>query len=99
MNFDLSVLEGHLPRTLTWLRHMITLPRLLEAASRCSFHLPRMRRALLPTTTEKQGEGAASTCDAEGEGDDKNSPAGVSFLKPPMEDVTEDDMELRLVLG
>ncbi|XP_076467808.1 glutathione S-transferase C-terminal domain-containing protein-like [Babylonia areolata] len=93
LQFQVSLLEDHLPRVLTWLRHMVLLPRLELASSRCAFQLACLKQALLKpegkagsSSSTKGGKGNSGS-----EGGDGNS---IRFCKPPMDDVTEDDMEL-----
>ncbi|KAK7097418.1 glutathione S-transferase C-terminal domain-containing protein-like isoform X2 [Littorina saxatilis] len=55
LQFDLCGLEDHFPRILTWLRHMVTLPRLESASTLCGFEFEKLKTALLADGA-KQGE-------------------------------------------
>ena len=61
---------------LCWLRHMVTLPRLESAASRCGLDFGKLKQALMADTSV---------------GGQKNT---FHFSKLPVQEATEDDMEL-----
>lgn len=77
LSFDQSGLSKFLPRVLSWLHHMTSLPRLQAAAFACGLNIQGLKSGLEAQTSLVEGQPM------------------VEFFRSNVEQVMENDMELR----